>query len=62
MLIRTHAIPVVPLPVEKAAERQVVMVSKELRMPRHRMLTTLLLQPLYDQGYRYLAVEALFGA
>ncbi len=53
--------PALPLLVKEAATRQVVMVNEEHRMSRHRMLTAQLLQPLYDQGYRYLALEALFG-
>ncbi len=43
----------------KSKSVQVIMVNEEHRMPRHRILTTQLLKPLYQNGYRYLALEAL---
>lgn len=49
----------VQLIVDKSASTQVIMVNEEHRMPRHRLLTTALLKPLYEKGYRYLAVETL---
>ncbi|MGB5007487.1 MAG: hypothetical protein WBO39_11165 [Ferruginibacter sp.] len=45
--------------IERSASTQVIMVNEEHRMPRHRLLTTELLKPLYEKGYRYLAVETL---
>lgn len=45
--------------VENSASVQVIMVNEEHRMARHRVLTTELLKPLYEKGYRYLTVETL---
>ncbi|WP_299229142.1 hypothetical protein [uncultured Psychroserpens sp.] len=44
---------------EKSKSHQVIMINEEHRMSRHRILTTQLLEPLYLNGYRYLALEAL---
>ena len=46
--------------IEKVAEKeQIIMINEEHRTPHHRAFTTRLLQPLYDKGFRYLAIEAL---
>ena len=45
--------------VERSVGQQVIMVNEEHRMPLHRVLTLQLLQPLFEKGYRYLAVETL---
>lgn len=45
--------------VERAYTQQVIMVNEEHRMPRHRVLTLQLLKPLFEKGYRYLALETL---
>lgn len=52
----TDAIAVV---IERAEKTRVVMVNEAHHVPQTRMLTTGLLQPLYDRGFRYLALEAL---
>ena len=44
---------------EKSQHSQVVMVNEEHRMSRHRVLTLELLAPLYNNGFRYLAIETL---
>lgn len=46
---------------EKSQQHQVVMINEEHRMSRHRVLTLELLAPLYNNGFRYLAIEALFN-
>jgi len=45
--------------VEKSAERQIVMINEAHHVPQHRVLTYRLLKGLWEQGYRYLALEAL---
>ena len=45
--------------VSRAASHRVVMVNERHHVSTERMLTLELLPPLYEQGYRYLAVEAL---
>ena len=47
---------------EQAAGRQVVMVNEQHHVSTERLLTLKLLHPLYyEQGFRYLAVEALWA-
>ena len=45
--------------VSRAASHQFVMVNERHHVSTERLLTLELLRPLYDQGFRYLAVEAL---
>ncbi|MCB1023956.1 MAG: hypothetical protein KDB79_06195 [Acidobacteria bacterium] len=48
--------------IEKVAEtEQVIMINEEHRTPHHRAFTTQLLQGLYNKGFRYLAIEALYS-
>lgn len=44
----------------RAAGHRVVMVNEQHHVSTERLLTLELLRPLYDQGFRYLAVEALW--
>jgi len=46
--------------VSRAADYRVVMVNEQHHVSTERLLTLELLRPLYDQGFRYLAVEALW--
>ena len=46
--------------VTRAAGHQVVMVNEQHHVSTERLLTLELLQPLYDQGFRYFAAEALW--
>lgn len=43
-----------------AATRQVIMINEEHHTPFHRATTLQLLKRLYDKGFRYFAVEALY--
>ncbi|HKI79123.1 MAG TPA: hypothetical protein VKA26_11330 [Ignavibacteriaceae bacterium] len=45
--------------IEKSTSNQVIMINEEHRMSRHRALPGQLLQALYNNGFRYLAVETL---
>ncbi|TDP38231.1 hypothetical protein DEU29_10583 [Idiomarina aquatica] len=45
--------------VKKSAEHQIVMINEAHHIPQHRVLTYRLLEGLWEQGYRYLALEAL---
>ncbi|MGB1217309.1 MAG: hypothetical protein ACPG5P_05510 [Saprospiraceae bacterium] len=42
----------------KAKETNVTIINEAHQMPQHRVFTTILLQDLYDQGYRHLGMEA----
>ncbi|NKC18537.1 MULTISPECIES: hypothetical protein [Pseudoalteromonas] len=44
---------------QKSMKTRITMVNEAYHNAKHRALTIALLQPLYDQGYRYLALEAL---
>ena len=46
--------------VSRAASHRVVMVNERHHVSTERLLTLELLRPLYGQGFRYLAVEALW--
>ena len=46
--------------VSRADSHQVVMVNERHHVSTERLLTLELLRPLYDQGFRYLAAEALW--
>lgn len=45
--------------VEKSGEHQILMVNEAHHVPQHRVLTYRLLKGFWEQGYRYLALEAL---
>ena len=45
-----------------ASGRRIVMLNEAHHIPRHRVLAKRLLEPLYQRGFRYLAVEALSEA
>lgn len=42
---------------EAAVDKQVVMINEAHHVPQHRVLTYRLLEPLWQQGYRYFAAE-----
>ncbi len=44
---------------QEAADRRVVMINEAHHVPLHREFTRQLLEPLYDLGFRYLALETL---
>lgn len=44
---------------ERSSEHQIVMINEAHHAPQHRVLTYQLLEGLWEQGYRYLALEAL---
>lgn len=46
--------------VERAKNAQIVIINEAHHMSSHRTFTRSLLQDLYDNGYRYLGLEALF--
>lgn len=52
-------VPAVPEIIEAARSRRLVIVNEAHHVARGRALTYELLQGLHDQGYRYLAVEAV---
>ncbi|RUO73179.1 hypothetical protein [Idiomarina ramblicola] len=45
--------------VETSGEYQILMINEAHHVPQHRVLTYRLLKGLWEQGYRYLALEAL---
>ncbi|WP_316831450.1 hypothetical protein [Pedobacter aquatilis] len=49
----------IPYIAGQAASRQVVMVNEDHNQPKHRLLTYNLLDTLYAEGFRYLAVETI---
>lgn len=48
-----------PLIIDSAAKTRIVIISEAHHIPTHRLLTYTLLKDLYDNGYRYLALETL---
>ena len=56
----TRSIPALPTIEERAANHRFVMVNERHHVSTERLLTLALLQPLYEQGFRYLAAEALW--
>jgi hypothetical protein len=54
-----EAVPVVDEITLQAEKRRIILVNEAHHVPQHRMLTAQLLKPLYDRGYRYLALETL---
>ena len=53
--------PAVPYIAARADGHRVVMVNEQHHVSTERLLTLELLRPLYDQGFRYLAAEALWA-
>jgi hypothetical protein len=54
-----HPVPALKAIVDKARNRQVVMINEEHRSSRQRALAHQLLGPLRDSGFTYLAVETI---
>lgn len=55
------AAPALSYIVERAAGHRIVMVNERHHVSTDRLLTLDLLRPLYEQGFRYLALEALWA-
>lgn len=53
--------PATPYIAARAQDLRVVMINEQHHVSTERLLTLDLLRPLYDQGFRYLAVEALWA-
>ncbi|MYA16192.1 MAG: hypothetical protein F4Z28_05185 [Gammaproteobacteria bacterium] len=58
--IGAGSLPALPYVVEQAADHRVVMVNERHHVSTERLLTLRLLAPLYEQGFRFLAAEALW--
>lgn len=48
--------------VEQSKNSQIVIINEAHHIPKHRAFTRTLLKDLYDNGYRYLGLEALFDS
>ncbi len=48
--------------VEQSKYTQIIIINEAHHMAQHRMFTKSLLKDLYDNGYRYLGLEALFDS
>ncbi|WP_409417166.1 hypothetical protein [Flavobacterium sp. PS2] len=48
--------------INRSKNEQVVIINEAHNNSRHRVFTTSLLQGLYDNGYRYLGIEALWNS
>lgn len=46
--------------IERSKEAQITIINEAHHLPQHRTFTRSLLQDLYNNGYRYLGLEALF--
>ncbi|MDN4165906.1 hypothetical protein QWY31_10355 [Cytophagales bacterium LB-30] len=46
--------------IEKSKKEQIIIINEAHTYPNHRTFTHSLLQGLYDNGFRYLGIEALF--
>lgn len=55
----TRSVPALAYIAERAANHRFVMVNERHHVSTDRLLTLALLGPLYEQGFRYLAAEAL---
>ena len=55
----TRSVPALAYIAERAANHRFVMVNERHHVSTDRLLTLALLRPLYEQGFRYLAAEAL---
>lgn len=47
--------------IEAAKKSRILIINEAHHLPQHRVFTTSLLKDLYQQGYRYLGLEALFS-
>ena len=54
-----RSLPALPYIIERAASHRFVMVNERHHVSTDRLLTLSLLRPLYEQGFGYLAAEAL---
>lgn len=45
--------------IEKAADHQILIINEDHNQPRHRLFAKELLKDLFEQGFKYLAIEAL---
>ncbi len=50
-----------PFIVQQSQSTQLVIINESHYRPEHRLFTAELLESLYDKGYRYLALEAIFS-
>jgi len=50
-----------PYILSRTKNEQIVIINESHHRPEHRKFTSDLLAQLYDQGYRYLALEAIFS-
>lgn len=48
--------------IEKSKNAQIVIINEAHHIPRHRTFTKSLLKDLYENGYRFLGLEALFDS
>lgn len=55
-----HAANAIAYILERSSHHQMIMVNERHHTSRDRLLTLSLLEPLYRQGFRYLAVEAVW--
>lgn len=54
-----HPVSAVDYIAEQSKHHEIIIISEAHQKPQHRVFTKSLLQKLYDQGYRYLGLEAL---
>jgi hypothetical protein len=52
-------VPAVPFLLAEAEDHQIVIVNEAHHEPRHRVFTRMLLEGLYERGYRHLGLETL---
>src|SRR5690606_17379848 len=48
--------------IEQSKNAQIIIINEAHHIPKHRAFTKSLLKKLYDNGYRYLGLEALFDS
>lgn len=59
-IVNSQLIPAREYIIQQAKKAPLVIINEAHHLPSHRMFTRSLLQDLYDNGYRYLGLEALF--
>ena len=59
--IIVRAVEAVPHILHRASDHQIVIVNERHHVSKDRLLTLSLLEPLFELGYRYLAVEAVWN-
>jgi hypothetical protein len=52
-------VPAVPTLLEAAEDHEIVIINEAHHEPRHRVFTRMLLEGLYERGYRHLGLETL---